>query len=99
MAEQWEYQSHRSERNSNRLSTVGKSALHRPVLPKSAIRHTQVFVEGRLRTRELENNGSSSQRTEIIAPRVQFLGAPPTDAKAEKPSGDVGLVAESDVPF
>jgi len=40
VAEQWEQQFH-SERNSNRLSTVGKSALHRPVLPKSAIRHTQ----------------------------------------------------------
>ena len=56
-------------------------------------------MEGRLRTREWEKNGSNSQRTEIIAARVHFLGAPPIDAKAEEPSGDAGLVAESDVPF
>jgi len=40
VAEQWEQQSHHSERNSNRLATVGKSALPSPILPKSAIRHT-----------------------------------------------------------
>src|SRR5215469_8075413 len=40
VAEQWEQQFH-AEWNSNRLSTVSKSALHLPVLPKSAIRHTQ----------------------------------------------------------
>jgi single-strand DNA-binding protein len=34
----------------------------------------QVFVEGRLRTREWENNGSNGRRTEIVASRVQFLG-------------------------
>ena len=39
MAEQWEQQFH-AEWNSNRLSTVSKSALPLPVLPKSAIRHT-----------------------------------------------------------
>jgi single-strand DNA-binding protein len=43
----------------------------------------QVYVEGRLRTREYEarNNGGKRQRTEIVASRVQFLGTPPTDAK------------------
>jgi single-stranded DNA-binding protein len=37
-----------------------------------------VYVEGRLRTREFEakNNGGKRQRTEIVASRVQFLGAP-----------------------
>jgi single-strand DNA-binding protein len=37
----------------------------------------QVYVEGRLRTREFEgkNNGGQRQRTEIVASRVQFLGA------------------------
>jgi single-strand DNA-binding protein len=41
----------------------------------------QVYVEGRLRTREFEakNSGGRRQRTEIVASRVQFLGAPPTD--------------------
>jgi single stranded DNA-binding protein len=43
----------------------------------------QVYVEGRLRTREYEarNNGGKRQRTEILASRVQFLGTPPTNAK------------------
>jgi single-strand DNA-binding protein len=41
----------------------------------------QVYVEGRLRTREFEakNSGGMRQRTEIVASRVQFLGVPPTD--------------------
>jgi len=41
----------------------------------------QVYVEGRLRTREFEakNNGGKRQRTEIVAGRVQFLGAPPAE--------------------
>lgn len=41
----------------------------------------QVYVEGRLRTREFEarNNGGKRQKTEIVASRVQFLGAPQTE--------------------
>jgi single-strand DNA-binding protein len=41
----------------------------------------QVYVEGRLRTREFEakNNGGKRQRTEIVAARVQFLGASPAE--------------------
>jgi hypothetical protein len=35
------------ERNSNRLSAVGDSALRRPVLPKSAIRHTHLATRPR----------------------------------------------------
>jgi len=54
----------------------------------------QVFVEGRLRTREWENN----QRTKIVATHVQFLGSPPNDAKADEASGDAGVLADSDVP-
>jgi len=50
----------------------------------------QVYVEGRLRTREYEarDNGGKRQRTEIIASRVQFLGTPPADTKAAEVSGD-----------
>jgi len=61
----------------------------------------QVYVEGRLRTSEFEakNNGGKRQRTEIVASRVQFLGAPlaeRTDASAvEEPP----LPATEDVPF
>src|ERR1700691_6106994 len=44
----------------------------------------QVYVEGRLRTREFEakNDGGKRQRTEIIASRVQFLGAPPRKGRS-----------------
>jgi single-strand DNA-binding protein len=61
----------------------------------------QVYVEGRLQTREFEVNshGSKRQRTEIIANRVQFLGTPPaaradTIAVEEPPIPPTG-----DVPF
>lgn len=41
----------------------------------------QVYVEGRLRTREFEarKNGGTRQRTEIVAARIQFLGPPPAE--------------------
>ena len=41
----------------------------------------QVFVEGRLRTREYgpKNVDGKRKRTEIVASRVQFLGAPSTE--------------------
>ncbi|MGO9056330.1 MAG: single-stranded DNA-binding protein [Candidatus Binataceae bacterium] len=57
----------------------------------------QVYVEGRLRTREFEakNDGGKRQRTEIIASRVQFLGTPPDPKSAE-----VSAEAEGeDTPF
>jgi single-strand DNA-binding protein len=59
----------------------------------------QVYVEGRLRTREYEarNNGGKRQRTEIIAQRVQFLGVPPADAKAAEVNA--GEPATDEVPF
>jgi single-strand DNA-binding protein len=52
----------------------------------------EVYVEGRLRTREYEarDNGGKRRRTEIIASRVQFLGVPPTDAKAAEVNGEPG---------
>jgi single-strand DNA-binding protein len=59
----------------------------------------QVYVEGRLRTREYEarNNGGKRQRTEVIASRVQFLGTPPAEAKAAEVSG--GEPASEEIPF
>jgi single-strand DNA-binding protein len=59
----------------------------------------QIFVEGRLRTRAWESNRISDRRTEIFASRVQFLGAPPADAKVDEFSADAGVAAESDIPF
>jgi single-strand DNA-binding protein len=40
----------------------------------------QVFVEGRLRTREFDprSGDGKRKRTEIVASRVQFLGVPPS---------------------
>jgi single-stranded DNA-binding protein len=57
------------------------------------------FVEGRLRTREWENNRSNGRRTEIVASRVQFLGTPPTERTEANPTDDSALPADSEVPF
>ena len=61
----------------------------------------QVYVEGRLRTREYDakNNGGKRQRTEIVAIRVQFLGTPPTDAKGATAVEEPVLPADIEVPF
>ncbi len=58
----------------------------------------QVYVEGRLRTREFEgkNGGGKRQRAEIVAQRVQFLGPrpeAPAGGDAEEPA------ASEEVPF
>ncbi len=61
----------------------------------------EVYVEGRLRTREYEakNNGGKRQRTEIVANRVQFLGTPPADAKGAVAVEEPVPPADSEVPF
>ena len=61
----------------------------------------QVYVEGRLRTREYEakNDGGKRQRTEIVAIRVQFLGTPPTDAKVATAVEEPVPPPDSEVPF
>jgi single-strand DNA-binding protein len=58
----------------------------------------QVYVEGRLRTREFEakNGGGKRQRIEIVANRVQFLGTPPADPKGAEVSGEP---ATDEIPF
>ena len=59
----------------------------------------QLYVEGRLQTREFESKdgGGKRQRAEIVAQRVQFLGprpdAPPVGGEAEEPA------ATDDIPF
>jgi single-strand DNA-binding protein len=61
----------------------------------------EVYIEGRLRIREFEakDNGGKRQRAEIIANRVQFLGARPTDAKGATTAEEPVPPADSDVPF
>jgi single-strand DNA-binding protein len=58
----------------------------------------QIYVEGRLRTREFDskNGGGKRQRAEIIAQRVQFLGPrpdAPVGGEAEEPA------ASEETPF
>ena len=58
----------------------------------------QLYVEGRLQTREFEskNGGGKRQRAEIVAQRVQFLGPrpdAPMGGEADEP------VASEEVPF
>ncbi len=61
----------------------------------------QVYVEGRLRTREYEakNNGGRRQRTEIVASRVQFLGAPPTEGADAAAIEEPPIPSAEEVPF
>jgi single-stranded DNA-binding protein len=59
------------------------------------------FVEGRLQNREYETkaDGRKHHRTEIVASRVQFLGAPPSGQVAADAADDSVVPAESEVPF
>jgi single-strand DNA-binding protein len=60
----------------------------------------QVFVEGRLRSREYEAkiDGRKQHRTEIVASRVQFLGAPAEQADVVEVEGS-GASLETEAPF
>ena len=64
-------------------------------------RGRQVYVEGRLRTREFEakNNGGKRQRAEIVASRVQFLGAPPTERTEVAAVEEPPIPPAEEVPF
>jgi single-stranded DNA-binding protein len=59
------------------------------------------FVEGRLRNREYEAkvDGRKQQRTEIVASRVQFLGAPPAEQIEVGEAEESGAPVESEAPF
>jgi single-strand DNA-binding protein len=80
----------------HRIVVMGKLALTCNEYLKKG---RQVFVEGRLRTREWENNGSKLQRTEIVASRVQFLGAPPAERAEANSTDDPAPPPDSEVPF
>jgi single-strand DNA-binding protein len=81
----------------HRVVVIGKFALTCNEYLKKG---RQVFVEGRLRNREFEtkSDGRKQRHTEIVASRIQFLGAP-TDLKANQPAVEADLAADSDVPF
>jgi single-strand DNA-binding protein len=61
----------------------------------------QVYVDGRLRTREYEakNNSGRRQRTEIVASRVQFLGAPPAERADAAAIEEPPIPSAEEVPF
>ncbi len=61
----------------------------------------QVYVEGRLRTSEFEarNNGGKRHRTEIVASRVQFLGAPPAQQVDAEDADEPPMPSTEEVPF
>jgi single-strand DNA-binding protein len=82
----------------HQIVTFGKVA---ETCGKYLAKGRQVYVEGRLRTREYEakNDGGKRQRTEIVAIRVQFLGTPPTDAKGATAVEEPVSPPDSDVPF
>jgi single-strand DNA-binding protein len=82
----------------HRVVIIGKLALTCNEYLKKG---RQVFVEGRLHHREYESkpDGRKQRRIEIVAIRVQFLGAPPIDLKANEPAVEAELAPESDVPF
>lgn len=44
---------------------------------------SQIYVEGRLRTRSWESGGKTQYRAEIVAERIQLLGARPEGKGAE----------------
>jgi single-strand DNA-binding protein len=78
----------------HRVMVVGKLALTCNEYLKKG---RQVFVEGRLQTREWESNGSTSRRTEILATRVQFLGTP-THAGADELAADQAALGDAEIP-
>jgi single-strand DNA-binding protein len=82
----------------HRVVVIGKLALNGKEYLKKG---RQVFVEGRLRNREFETkvDGRKQYRTEIIASRVQFLSAAPTERSPEALTEDSPSPAESDIPF
>jgi single-strand DNA-binding protein len=78
----------------HRVVVIGKPAL---TCQEYLRKGRQVFVEGRLRTREWESNGLISRRTEIVGTRVQFLGTP-THADADGLSSDPTVVGDAEIP-
>ena len=79
----------------HRVIVTGKLALTCSEYLKKGL---QVFVEGRLRTREWDSDGARGRRTEIIGTSVQFLGPRPIDFKVQDTCTD-GLVVNSDAPI
>lgn len=61
------------------------------VLAEYLKKGSSVYIEGKLRTRSWEDNGSKKYRTEILASNFQFLGGKTSNSEAgnsdEPPAG------------
>ncbi|HEV3110905.1 MAG TPA: single-stranded DNA-binding protein [Candidatus Binataceae bacterium] len=79
----------------HRVVVIGKLALSCSEFLKKG---RQVYVEGRLRTREFESRAGAhkQRRTEIVATRVQFLGTPPPRTNAALEEDDLVLSANTE---
>ncbi len=82
----------------HRVVVVGKLALNCHEYLKKG---RQIFVEGRLRNREYaaKIDGHKQHRTEIVASRVQFLGAPPAEQVEVGEVEESVASLESEAPF
>jgi single-strand DNA-binding protein len=82
----------------HRVMVVGKLALTCHEYLKKG---RQVFVEGRLRYHEYDAkiDGHKQKRTEIVASRVQFLGARPTEHVEVGEIEDSAASLDSEAPF
>ena len=80
----------------HRVVVIGKLAL---TCNKHLKKGRQVFVEGRLRNRVFETkvDGRKQRRTEIIASRVQFLGAPPAENAETREFEEATAPVESEI--
>lgn len=54
----------------------------------------QVYIEGRLQTREWTDGGHERFTTEIIANNLQLVGTRDSEASSEAASGETGLAPE-----
>jgi single-stranded DNA-binding protein len=77
--------------------------VHAPFCERAGLRCPArlTYVEGRLRTREFEakDKGQKRQRTEIVAARVHFLGAAPTEHADTTEVEAAPILPPEDVPF
>ncbi len=70
----------------HRIVVWGRTA---EVVKEYARKGSRIFVEGRIQTREWQDqNGQRRFTTEIVANEIQFLDSPAGDASGEQPSAE-----------
>lgn len=82
-----------------RMSAFGKLA---EIIGEHCRKGQQIFVSGRMQTRQWEKDGVKKYTTEVIAERMQMLGSRPTGDDASKPEAQTASTAtefDDDIPF